>query len=120
MNPVSWRRWLLVGWRVAPLRPRLAWAGAFVPADALVVRPAGPRDRAVGGEFLISTSQLKPHLYIGSHAGAFEDLREGPGPGVPVGRAEGIRDAHMEGKHAVVNAGSDTDRFVSRPRDSRR
>jgi hypothetical protein len=35
---------------------------------------------------------------------------------VPVGRADGIRDAHMEGKHAVVNAGSDTYRFVSRPR----
>jgi alpha-L-rhamnosidase len=49
-------------------------------------------------------------------AGAIEDLREGPGPGVPVGRAEGVRDAHMEGRHAVVSAGSGTYRFVWRPR----
>jgi hypothetical protein len=116
MNPVSWRPWLLVGWRVAPLRQRLAWAGAFVLADALVVLPVGLRDRAVGGEFLISTSQLGPHLYIGSHAGAIEDLREGPGPGAPLARAEGIRDAHVEGGLAVVTAGSGTYRFVSRPR----
>jgi alpha-L-rhamnosidase len=46
---------------------------------------------------------------------ALEDLREGPGPGVPVGRAEGIRDAHMEGRHVVVSAGSGTYRFVLRP-----
>jgi hypothetical protein len=35
---------------------------------------------------------------------------------VPLWRAEGIRDAHMEGSVAVVNAGSGTYRFVSRPR----
>jgi hypothetical protein len=49
-------------------------------------------------------------------ADAIEDLREGPGPGVPLGRADGIRDAHMEGGLAVVNAGSGTYRFVWRPR----
>jgi len=49
-------------------------------------------------------------------AGAIEDLREGPGPGVPLGRAAGIRDARMEGRFVVVNAGSGTYRFVSRPR----
>ena len=53
-------------------------------------------------------------------AGAIEDLREGPGPGVPVARADGIRDARMEGGLAVITAGSGTYRFVSRPRDSRR
>jgi hypothetical protein len=35
---------------------------------------------------------------------------------VPLGRAEGIRDAHMEGGLAVVNAGSGTYRFRSRPK----
>jgi len=49
-------------------------------------------------------------------ADAIEDLREGPGPGVPLGRADGIRDAHMEGSVAVINAGSGTYRFVSRAR----
>jgi len=47
---------------------------------------------------------------------ALEDVREGPGPGVPVGGAEGIRDARMEGRHVVVIAGSGAYRFVSRPR----
>jgi Flp pilus assembly protein TadD len=62
--------WLLMGWRFAPIRERFGWAAAFVLAGALVVLPVGLRNRAIGGEFLISTSQLGPNLYIGNHAGA--------------------------------------------------
>lgn len=62
--------WVLLAFRDVPLRRRVAWAGAFVIASALVVVPVGLRNRAIGGEFLISTSQLGPNLYIGNHAGA--------------------------------------------------
>jgi len=135
MNPVSWRRWLLVGWRVAPLRQRLAWAGAtwIAPAGrrAIFRGRQGSSKRRSGWRRITSTRTADGtewHITIPVDAtarivlpaGAIEDLREGPGPGVPVGRADGIRDAHMEGGIAVVNAGSGTYRFVSRPRDSRR
>lgn len=62
--------WILLAFRSSPVGRRLTWAGAFVLAGALVVVPVGLRNRAIGGEFLISTSQLGPNLYIGNHAGA--------------------------------------------------
>jgi alpha-L-rhamnosidase len=49
-------------------------------------------------------------------ADGLDDVREGPGNGVPASRAEGVRDAHMEGPNAVFSAGSGTYRFFSRPR----
>ena len=32
--------------------------------------PVGLRNKAVGGEFHLTTSQLGPNFYIGNHAGA--------------------------------------------------
>jgi len=49
-------------------------------------------------------------------AESLDDVREGPGIGVPARRAEGVRDARMEGTNAVFSAGSGTYRFISRPR----
>jgi alpha-L-rhamnosidase len=49
-------------------------------------------------------------------ADGLDDVREGPGNGVPASRAEGVRDARMEGQNAVFRAGSGTYRFISRPR----
>ena len=49
-------------------------------------------------------------------AGGLDDVREGPGNGVPARRAEGVRNARMEGTNAVFSAGSGTYRFISRPR----
>jgi alpha-L-rhamnosidase len=48
-------------------------------------------------------------------AGSLDDVREGPGIGVPATRAEGVRNARMEGRSAVFSVGSGTYRFVSRP-----
>ena len=58
--------------------PVLAWflienrlaAAAFLAGCALVLLPVGARNYAVGGEFLLSTSQFGPNFYIGNHAGA--------------------------------------------------
>jgi tetratricopeptide (TPR) repeat protein len=62
--------WLAIGVRPASLRTRAAWIATFALAVSLVVIPVGLRNRAIGGEFLISTSQMGPNLYIGNHAGA--------------------------------------------------
>ena len=62
--------WLLIYFRRTPLRVRFGWAAVFTVATLLVLLPVGFRNYHVGGEFLISTSQLGPNLYIGNHAGA--------------------------------------------------
>jgi alpha-L-rhamnosidase len=49
-------------------------------------------------------------------AESLDDVREGPGIGVPARRAEGVRDARMEGTNAVFSVGSGTYTFTSRPR----
>jgi alpha-L-rhamnosidase len=45
-----------------------------------------------------------------------DDVREGPDIGLPARRAEGVRDARMEGQSAVFSVGSGSYRFVSQPR----
>ncbi len=62
--------WLGLGFRAVPVRTRMLWAAAFTLAAALIVVPVGLRNAYVGGEFLVSTSQFGPNLYIGNHAGA--------------------------------------------------
>jgi tetratricopeptide (TPR) repeat protein len=62
--------WLLFAFRAAPLRERLGWAGVVTVAAALVLAPVAIRNYYVGGEFVLSTSQLGPNLYIGNHANA--------------------------------------------------
>ena len=74
--------WLVVYFRATPLRTRAAWAGIVTAAIAAVLLPVGWRNYHVGGEFLISTSQLGPNFYIGNHAGAqgaYEPLVPGQG-----------------------------------------
>jgi tetratricopeptide (TPR) repeat protein len=51
-------------------RRRAGWIAALTIAVLVTVLPVGIRNYTVGGEFLISTSQLGPNLYIGNHAGA--------------------------------------------------
>lgn len=67
------------------LRARGARAAAlFLAGFALVLLPVGLRNHAVGGAFLVSTSQAGPNLWIGNHAGAsglYEPLA--PGRGAP-------------------------------------
>ena len=73
---------LLIYFRDAPLARRFAWSAIFTIAIALVLLPVGYRNYRVAGEFLISTSQLGPNLYIGNHpaaGGSYEPLVPGHG-----------------------------------------
>jgi tetratricopeptide (TPR) repeat protein/4-amino-4-deoxy-L-arabinose transferase-like glycosyltransferase len=77
--------WLLFHFRDLPVRRRAAWAGVFVFASLVVLLPVGFRNYRVGGEFLLTTSQLGPNFYIGNnpHAfGSYDPLV--PGRGDPV------------------------------------
>ena len=74
--------WLFLFFRDRPLVSRVGWAALFTAALALVLLPVGLRNYFVGGEFLISTSQLGPNFYIGNHPGAsgsYEPLVPGHG-----------------------------------------
>jgi tetratricopeptide (TPR) repeat protein len=74
--------WLLFYFRDASVRRRVTWALVFTAATAALLFPVGLRNYAVGGEFLVSTSQLGPNLYIGNHRGAsgsYEPLVAGHG-----------------------------------------
>ena len=62
--------WLIFYFRDARLKNRMAWAAILTAAIAAALLPVGLRNYHVGGEFLISTSQLGPNFYIGNHAGA--------------------------------------------------
>lgn len=62
--------WLLMYFRDCRWSMRLQWAAIFTGALLLVLLPVGFRNYHVGGEFLLSTSQLGPNLYIGNHHGA--------------------------------------------------
>lgn len=65
----------------SPLRRALAPL-ALGLGLALVLAPVGLRNQALGGRFLVTTSQLGPNLWIGNHPGAtgrYEPLRPGRG-----------------------------------------
>jgi tetratricopeptide (TPR) repeat protein len=73
--------WLIVWFRQTPFKNRAAWVAIFTCAVAAVLLPVGFRNYYVGGEFLLTTSQLGPNFYIGNHAGArgdYEPLVPGP------------------------------------------
>ncbi len=63
----------VLGWLAVsegPRRDRLVRAGAFVLGLALVVLPVAARNAAVGGGFVLTTSQFGPNFYIGNNAAA--------------------------------------------------
>lgn len=65
---------VLALWLAATARG--GWAGRAAPAALLaagafaVLLPVALRNRAIGGELLLTTAQLGPNFYIGNHAGA--------------------------------------------------
>jgi Tfp pilus assembly protein PilF/4-amino-4-deoxy-L-arabinose transferase-like glycosyltransferase len=62
---------VVAGWMVWRYRAALwRWLGAFVLGAAVVLGPVAARNRLVGGEFHLTTSQWGPNLYIGNHVGA--------------------------------------------------
>jgi tetratricopeptide (TPR) repeat protein len=77
--------WLLFGFREIAIRRRAAWTAVFVAASLAVLLPVGLRNYRLGGEFLISTSQLGPNFYIGNNArasGSYDPLVPGRGDAV--------------------------------------
>src|SRR5687767_2293705 len=67
---------------VSTRRQRMLSAGVFVLGVTLVLLPVAIRNRIVGGEWHMTTSQLGPNLYIGNNPnadGTYAALREGRG-----------------------------------------
>ena len=64
---------VLLGWLVLSRdagRRRFARAGALALGLALVLVPTAARNQAVGGDFLLTTSQFGPNFYIGNNPDA--------------------------------------------------
>ncbi|HEX4824759.1 MAG TPA: tetratricopeptide repeat protein [Candidatus Polarisedimenticolaceae bacterium] len=61
-----------IPWQLAarPLRDRMRGVLLLVAGVAIVLLPVGLRNLAVGGDFLLTTSQAGPNFYIGNHEGA--------------------------------------------------
>jgi Flp pilus assembly protein TadD/4-amino-4-deoxy-L-arabinose transferase-like glycosyltransferase len=77
--------WLLFQFRDVPVRRRVGWAAVFLSATLVVLLPVGARNYRVGGEFVLSTSQLGPNFFIGNNAhasGSYESLVPGRGDAV--------------------------------------
>jgi tetratricopeptide (TPR) repeat protein len=62
--------WLPYQLATRPIRERLRAIALFGAGVAIVLLPVGIRNRVVGGDFLITTSQAGPNFYIGNHESA--------------------------------------------------
>ncbi|MEE2637803.1 MAG: tetratricopeptide repeat protein [Acidobacteriota bacterium] len=51
-------------------KQRLAWAGAIVVGLAIVILPVAVRNKAVGGDLVLTTAQFGPNFYIGNNPNA--------------------------------------------------
>jgi Flp pilus assembly protein TadD len=61
---IAWIFWAL---RARPLALRARWIGAWVGGLALALLPVAARNQAVGGEFVLTTSQAGSNFYIGNN-----------------------------------------------------
>ncbi len=74
--------WLVVDHRDAGWKRLSAWGALFVCGLALIVLPVGVRNKIVGGEFTLTTSNLGFNLYIGNSGdatGTYRSLVRGRG-----------------------------------------
>ncbi|RPJ85692.1 MAG: hypothetical protein EHM13_00325, partial [Acidobacteria bacterium] len=63
--------WLLIYTRrEKPFGTRVHWVAVLTASTAVVALPVAVRNYHVGGEFVLSTANLGPNLYIGNHQGA--------------------------------------------------
>lgn len=72
--------WLFLHRRGEPLATRLGWPALLLAGAAVVLLPVGLRNKAIGGEFLLTTSQLGPNFYMGNNpeaTGQHKPLIEG-------------------------------------------
>ncbi len=73
-----------IAWRASPggTARSLALCTVFVLGTGAVLLPVGLRNQVVGGEFLLTTSQMGSNFYIGNHRGAdggYTPMRAGRG-----------------------------------------
>ncbi len=74
--------WVWFGFGRETQTHRLRWIGALLLGTGLVLLPVGLRNRMVGGEFHLTTSQFGPNFYIGNNPqadGRYAPLRFGRG-----------------------------------------
>jgi Flp pilus assembly protein TadD/4-amino-4-deoxy-L-arabinose transferase-like glycosyltransferase len=74
--------WLLIQPRAHAVTARVVAAMIFTAGTALPVAPVAIRNHVVGGDLLLSTSQLGPNFYIGNRhgaSGAYDPLVPGRG-----------------------------------------
>lgn len=73
---IAWCAWPLGALRMSVL------AASFLLGAAALLAPVGARNAYVGGEFLVTTSQMGSNFYIGNHRGAdgsYTPMRAGRG-----------------------------------------
>ncbi|WP_073478330.1 tetratricopeptide repeat protein [Desulfatibacillum alkenivorans] len=74
--------WILLHFRGRGIKKSIALVAAFVLGVMLILAPAAIRNAAVGGEFVLTTSQFGPNFYIGNNPeanGMYMPLVEGRG-----------------------------------------
>jgi tetratricopeptide (TPR) repeat protein len=74
--------WIWFSFDPASPRQRARWIALTAFATIVVLAPVALRNYAVGGEFIVSTSQFGPNFYIGNRtgaSGAYEPLIPGRG-----------------------------------------
>lgn len=72
--------WVLVAFRATPIAMRARWLAALAIGVALPLLPVALRNRAVGGEFVLTTSQAGTNFFIGNGpaaTGIYVPLRAG-------------------------------------------
>ncbi len=62
--------WLFVAWNREPWVKRFRWAGMLLLGLGIVLLPVACRNRFVGGEFHLTTSQSGSNFYIGNNRNA--------------------------------------------------
>jgi len=70
--------WLYVYFRTMPFKKTFIWSALLVCGLAIVLIPVGLRNKIVGGDFVLTTSQFGSNLYIGNNKmsdGRYRPLR---------------------------------------------
>lgn len=70
--------WLFLYFRNIPVKKRLGWSALVICGLAIILIPVGMRNKIVGDDFVLTTSQFGSNLYIGNNKmsdGRYRPLR---------------------------------------------
>ncbi len=71
--------WIFTRWKNEAVRLKMIWSALFLGGFALVLLPVGIRNKVVGGEFILTSSNFGLNLYLGNNLksdGYYAALRE--------------------------------------------